>query len=126
MSRSAGIAAIGALVALIVWGARTAASFAVGGFLSWINYRWLKQGVAALTRLSVQQQGTEKPRVPASVYVKFLGRYVLLLLAAYVILRGFRLPLASFLAGLFTIVAAVLVEMIGQLFRSGPLPGADS
>jgi ATP synthase I subunit len=123
---SAGIAALGALIATIHWGARTAASFTVGGFLSWINFRWLKQGVAALTRLSVTQERAEKPRVPASVYVKFLGRYALLLLAAYVILRGFRLPLGSFLLGLFVIVAAVLVEMIGQLFRSGPPQGADS
>jgi len=123
---SAGIAALGALIAAIHWGPRVAAAFAVGGFLSWITYRWLKQGVTALTRLSVAQEGAEKPRVPASVYVKFIGRYALLLLAAYVILRGFRLPLESFLVGLFTIVAAVLLEMIGQLFRSGPAQGADS
>lgn len=122
---SAGIAALGTLITAIHWGARVAAAFAVGGFLSWINYRWLKQGVAALTRLSVAQEGAEKPRVPAGVYVKFLGRYALLILAAYVILRGFRLPLTSFLAGLFTIVAAVLLEMIGQLFRSGPAQGAN-
>jgi hypothetical protein len=123
---SGGIAALGALIAAIHWGARVAAAFAVGGFLSWVNYCWLKQGVAALTSLSVAQEGAEKPRVPTSVYIKFLGRYALLIVAAYVILRGFRLPLESFLLGLFVIVAAVMVEMIGQLFRSGPPADTNS
>jgi len=50
----------------------------------------------------------------------------LLIIAAYGILRGFSLPAASFIAGLFAVVAAVLVEMTGQLFRSGPQPRADS
>lgn len=121
----AAIAAIGALIALIQGGLRPAGSFAVGGFLSWLNYRWLKQGVSALTQLSVGQERAEKPRVPVSIYIKFLGRYALLLLATCVILLGFGLPLTSFLAGLFTVVAAVLVEMIGQLFRSGPPAGEN-
>jgi hypothetical protein len=50
----------------------------------------------------------------------------LLIAAAYVILRGFSLPAASVLAGFFVVVAAVIVELIGQLFRDGPLPRAQS
>jgi hypothetical protein len=55
-----------------------------------------------------------------------VGRYALLIAAAYVILRGFSLPPMSVLAGFFAVVAAVIVELIGQLFRGGPLPPADS
>jgi hypothetical protein len=121
--------AIGAIASIATgtfWNLKAGAGVAAGALLSWINYRWLKQGINALARLSTEQAGAEKPRVPASVYLKFLGRYALLIVAAYAILRGFSLPAPSFMAGLFAVVAAVLVEMTVQLFRSGPQPRADS
>jgi small-conductance mechanosensitive channel len=120
------IGAAAAIAAAIIWGWRTAAGVASGAALSWINYRWLKQGVATLARLSTAQAGTEKARVPPSVYLKFFGRYALLIVAAYAILRGFKLSAASLLAGFFAVIAAVLVELIGQLFRSGPEPREDA
>jgi hypothetical protein len=116
------IGAITTIAAAIIWGWRVSAGVASGAALSWINYRWLKQGVATLARLSTAQAGAEKARVPPSVYLKFLGRYALLIAAAYAILRGFKLPAASLLAGFFAVIAAVIVELIGQLFRSGPEP----
>jgi hypothetical protein len=116
------IGASAAIAAAIIWGWRASAGVASGAALSWINYRWLKQGVATLARLSTAQAGSEKARVPASVYLKFLGRYVLLIAAAYAILRSFKLPVASLLAGFFAVIAAVIVELIGQLFRSDPEP----
>ena len=121
-----GIGAAAAIATWIFWNAKAGIGVAAGALLSWVNYRWMKQGIAALARLSTAQAGAEKPRVPASVYLKFLGRYALLIVAAYAILRGFSMPAVSFLAGLFAVVAAVLVEMTGQLFRSGPQPRADS
>jgi hypothetical protein len=120
------IGAVAAVAAIVHWNVKAGTGVAAGAALSWINYRWMKQGIAALARLSTAQAGAEKPRVPATVYLKFLGRYALLIVAAYAILRGFSLPATSFIAGLFAVVAAVLVEMIGQLFRSGPQPRADS
>jgi hypothetical protein len=120
------IGAIASIATGIFWNLKAGAGVAAGALLSWINYRWLKQGINALARLSTEQAGAEKPRVPASVYLKFLGRYALLIVAAYAILRGFSLPAPSFMAGLFAVVAAVLVEMTVQLFRSGPQPRADS
>jgi small-conductance mechanosensitive channel len=116
------IGASAAIASAIIWNWRVSAGVASGAALSWINYRWLKQGVGTLARLSTDQAGSEKARVPASVYLKFLGRYVLLIAAAYAILRGFKLPAASLLAGFFAVIAAVIVELIGQLFRSGPEP----
>jgi hypothetical protein len=120
------IGAAGALVAAVSWSRKVALGIAAGAALSWLNYRWMKQGIAALSRLSTAQEGAEKPHVPPSVYVKFLGRYALLIIVAYVILRGFSLPTASFIAGLFAVVAAVLMEMVGQLLRAGPDPRAGS
>lgn len=121
-----GIGAAGTAITWFAWGGKAAAGFASGAILSWINFRWMKQGVGALARLSVAQAGSPRAQVPASVYLKFVGRYALLIVAAYAILRSFKPPAASLLAGFFTIIAAVLTEMVGQLFRAGPPPRADS
>jgi hypothetical protein len=120
------IGVIASVAVAIHWGAKSGVGLAAGAALSWINYRWMKQGVNALAKLSTVQAGAEKARVPPSVYFKFIGRYALLIVVAYVILRGFSLPAASVLAGFFVVVAAVIVELIGQLFRGGPLPRAQS
>ena len=122
----AGIGAAATAAAWFVWGRGAAAGLAAGASLSWVNYRWMKQGVNTLARLSTAQVGTQSAQVPSSVYLKFLGRYALLIVAAYVILRAFRPPLASLLAGFFSVVAAVLVEMVGQLWRRSPPPDANS
>ena len=111
------IGAAAAICAAIFWSIRAASGIAIGSALSWINFRWMKQGIAALARLSTAQHNLEKARIPKMAYAKLLGRYALLIVAAYVILRGFRSMAASLLAGLFAGVAAVLVELIGQLFR---------
>jgi hypothetical protein len=121
-----GIGAAGALCAGMFWGMRAATGAAAGAALSWINYRWMKQGVDTLARLSKAQQRAERVRMPKSVLLKFLGRYALLILAAYVILAHLNLPVASVLGGFSAVVAAVLVEVIGQLFRSNQIPHADS
>jgi hypothetical protein len=123
------IAAIGAVATAgtwYIWGGRAAAGLGAGAILSWVNYRWMKQGVDTLARLSNAQAGAQRAQVPASVYLKFVGRYALLIVAAYAILRAFRPPVASLLAGFFSVVAAVLVEMVGQLFRRSPPPDASS
>ena len=122
----AGIGALAAVATWYLWGGRAAAGLAAGAALSWVNYRWMKQGVDTLARLSTAQAGTQRAQVPFSVYLKFLGRYALLIVAAYAILRAFRPPVASLLAGFFSVVAAVLVEMVGQLFRRSPPPAASS
>jgi ATP synthase I chain len=122
----AGIGAIATAATWFGWGGSAASGVAAGAILSWVNYRWMKQGVDTLARLSTAQAGTQRVQVPVSVYMKFLGRYALLIVAAYAILRAFRPPVASLLAGFFSVIAAVLVEMVGQLFRRSPPPDASS
>jgi hypothetical protein len=123
---TAGIGTVATAATWFIWGGRAAAGLAAGAILSWVNYRWMKQGVDTLARLSTAQAGTQRAQVPMSVYMKFLGRYALLILAAYAILRTFRPPVASLLAGFFSVIAAVLVEMVGQLFGRSPPPDASS
>jgi hypothetical protein len=110
-----GIGAAGAIAALFFFGISAGAGVAVGAVLGWLNYRWLKQGVGALAGLAKAQEGARKVRVPRSVYFKFMGRYVLLILVAYVILTRFHVPAASLLAGFGALVLAVLGEVVWQL-----------
>jgi hypothetical protein len=111
------IGAVGAASAVIFWRPLAGAGVAIGTLLAWINFRWMKQAVGGLTRLSAAQRDLEKPRLPKSTYVKFIGRYALLIVVAYVILRGLRSMAAGLLAGLFSAVAAVLIEALALLFR---------
>ncbi|HXW63271.1 MAG TPA: ATP synthase subunit I [Candidatus Acidoferrales bacterium] len=110
-----GIGAAGTILAFWGEGLRAGAGVAIGAALAWLNYRWLKQGVGALASLAKAQEGARKVRVPPSVYFKFMGRYVLLILAAYVILTRFHVPAASLLAGFGALVLAVLGEIVWQL-----------
>jgi hypothetical protein len=90
---------------------------AVGAALAWLNFRWLKQGVAALVKLSTAQAGAEHARVPTGVYVKFFGRFAILLIVVYGILSRSLLPAAAVLGGLFAVVAAVMFELVWELVR---------
>jgi hypothetical protein len=112
-----GIGALAAVWAAIFSRASAGAGLAVGALLSWINFRWMRHGIGVLARLSIAQEGAEKPRVPKWTYVKMVGRYALLILAAYVILRGFGSMAEGLLCGLFAAVAAVIVELVSQLIR---------
>jgi hypothetical protein len=120
------IGAAGVVCASIFWNIRAGAGVAIGAAISWINFRWMKQGINTLVRLSTDQQGVEKVRVPKRTYFKFLGRYGLLILVAYAILYSYRNLITSVLAGFFAVVAAVIVELTGQLLRSRHLPHSDS
>jgi small-conductance mechanosensitive channel len=123
---TAGIGAVGTVVAWILYGWRMALGVAAGAALAWLNYRWLRQGVGTLTRLSVAQAGAEKVRVPGGTYVKVMGRYVLLIAAAYVILHFFKVDIVALLAGFAALVVAIFAELIGQLVWKRDEPQANS
>ena len=112
---------VGALASPFVvwrWGWLAAAAFLVGVLISWINFRWLKQGVNALASAAMAQAGDENSRIPKRAYVRLIARYALLLAVLCVILFGSWLPGGAVLAGLFAVVAAVIVEILYRLFRA--------
>ncbi|MCL6482109.1 MAG: ATP synthase subunit I [Firmicutes bacterium] len=111
------VGAVGAIVAVLVWSWPAAGGVLVGAVLAWLNFRWLKQGVAALERVSVAQADAETVRIPKRTYVKFFGRYVLLLGILYVIFSRSLLPVAAVFVGLMALVAAALSAMVVTLFR---------
>jgi hypothetical protein len=106
-----GVGAAATLGAGIGWGLRAAEGAAIGTVLCWLNFRWLRQGAAALIRLGEAQATHENPRVPPLVHVKFFGRLLLLLVVAYVILAWLRLPAIAFLCGLVAVVPAIVLEL---------------
>jgi ATP synthase I chain len=107
-----------AIVAAILWRASAAAGIVIGALLSWVNFRWMRHGVGVLARLSIAQEGAEKPRVPKRTYLKMAARYALLIATAYVILRGFGSMALGLLCGLFAAVPAVLIVAVGLLLHS--------
>jgi hypothetical protein len=112
-----GVGAAMTLGAAIGWGVRAGAAAAVGTALCWLNFRWLRQGAAALVRLGQAMATRENPRVPPLVHAKFFGRLLLLLVVAYVILAWLRLPAIAFLCGLVAVVPAILIELGYELAR---------
>ncbi len=112
-----GVGAAVALGAGIGWGLRAAVAAAVGTALCWLNFRWLRLGAAALIRLGQAMAKQEKPRVPPLVHLKFFGRLLLLLVAAYVTLVWLRLPAIAFLCGLVAVLPATLLELGYEFVR---------
>jgi len=121
-----GLGAAGAICAGIIWGARAGIGMAIGAAFSWINFRWLKQGVGTLGRIAKAQEGAQKVQVGPGVYFRLIGRYALLFAGAYVILTYFTLPVLSLLAGFAVVIAAALIEVVWQLFRVNNIPHVDS
>ena len=112
-----GLGAAGTVLVAVRWGWRAAGGLALGAALSWLNYRWLKQGVGALARVAAAQADAPQVRIPKRIYLKFFGRVALLLVVAYIILVGSSLPGATVLAGLFAAVGAVMIELVYRLVR---------
>jgi len=97
--------------------APAALGVAAGAVLAWINFRWLCRAVATLEVLSKQQAGAGKPRVPRGIYARFFGGFALLLAVVCASFFYSLLPGVAVVAGLFTLVAAVLGEAVYQLAR---------
>ncbi|MEX2262189.1 MAG: ATP synthase subunit I [Bryobacteraceae bacterium] len=114
---------IGRLMLALALGG-TAACFAVGGWpwgigfalgagVSWLNFRWLKRVVDHLGAAS------EGVRTPKKMAVLVGLRYLILGLAAYVIVKYSTLSLTAALIGLFVSVAAIILEILFELIYAG-------
>jgi hypothetical protein len=89
---------------------------AVGTALALLNYRWLDQALGGLVTAAQAQEGAAKTYVPVSLYAKFVGRYLLIGLTLYVIVKFFRVPIPACLVGLLALgsgtIAAALQDVI--------------
>jgi hypothetical protein len=100
-----GAAALITSTTMLGW--RTGLGFAVGGAVSFLNFYWLKKVVAGVAAATIQS-GT--PASSRGIVHRFLLRYFLMAIAAFVILTVSRDSLYGFFAGLFLPVAAMLCE----------------
>ena len=121
------IGAAASVAASLHWGWRGSVALAIGALLSWLNFRWLKGSVLAfggsVTATATVSAGQDVPaavvRVPKSAYLKFFGRFALLVVAVYVILTRSAIPAVPLLAGLFASAAAVLLGLLWELTAGG-------
>jgi len=104
----------GALAALLAAGWSGCGGFLAGALAAYLNFHWLKTLVDSLGGTATRAR---PPRARVAVVLGL--RYLLLGAGAYGIVRfsNFSLP-AAFL-GLFVPVAAVIGEMLFELFYAG-------
>jgi hypothetical protein len=107
---------LAALMVSFVNSPRTGLGIVVGTSLAWLNFRWLDQSLGALVTVATAQAGSPQSRVPARIYWKFAGRYVLMGLAIYVTVHYFAVPLLSVILGLLALGAAAIVASLYELY----------
>lgn len=105
-----------AIIAVGMQSFRWSAGIAVGTALAWLNFRWLDQGLGALVTAAQAQQGAPKPVVPLSLYAKFVGRYLLIGLTLYVIVKFFRVPILACLVGLLALGSGTIAAALQDVF----------
>jgi ATP synthase I chain len=111
---------LGALAATAVacfYGANWGGGILVGAILAWFNFRWLRQGLDALTTAATAQTNWRNPRVPIATYFKALFRYGLIALAVYVIFKYLNVPILSMILGLCALGAATLAVSVYEILR---------
>jgi hypothetical protein len=84
----------------------------IGSILAWLNFRWLKQGLDALTTAIVERK---KGKVPIGTYFKAMFRYGLIALIAYVIFRYLKVPALSMILGLCALGAATVAVSVYEI-----------
>ena len=107
-----GIAAL--VTAWASFGWRIGVGFALGAVIAFLNFHWLKKVVAGIADLTLQS-GT--PASGRSVVQRFLLRYFLMAVVAFVILTVSRESLYGLFAGLFLPVTAMLCEAVYEAYK---------
>jgi hypothetical protein len=102
------------ITACIFFGWRIGLGFALGATIAYLNFHWLKKVVAGLAELTI---GTGTPASSRGVVHRFLLRYFLMAIIAFVILTVSRESLYGLFAGLFLPVAAILCEAGYEVIR---------
>ncbi len=105
-----GPAAVVGMWAAIGW--RFGLGFLIGCLIAYVNFYWLKKAVMGLAE-RVTRTGQ---RAGSGIVARFLLRYFLIALAAYVIFRVSVAGLYGLLAGLFLPVAAIFCEAVYEVY----------
>ncbi len=95
------------------FGIRPAVGLAFGCAVAYVNFHWLKGGIAGFADRAT---GGAESQSGSGIVFRFLFRYVLMAISAYVILTVSPASLHGLLAGLFLPVVAILCEAIYELY----------
>jgi hypothetical protein len=112
------MAVLGPLLAVGAWwkfGARPAIGFAFGSAIAYINFHWLERVISGFVDRAA---GTSTAQSGQGIVSRFLLRYVLMAVGAYVILCVSPASLNGLLAGLFLPVAAIACEAAYELYAA--------
>ena len=104
-----GIAAL--VTAFVFFGWRIGLGFALGAAIAHANFYWLKKVVAGLGETTSGMASGRK------VAHRFLLRFILMAVIAFVILTVSRESLYGLFAGLFLPVTAILCEAVYEVYR---------
>jgi small-conductance mechanosensitive channel len=97
------------------FGLRPAAGFAFGCAIAYVNFHWLKRVIAGFVDRAT---GAATSQSGEGIVFRFLLRYFLMALGAYVILTVSPASLNGLLAGLFLPVAAIGCEAVYELYAA--------
>jgi hypothetical protein len=107
----------GVVLAAFLGGWGSGVGLAAGAIVAYLNFVWLHHG----TGLTIQRMlapGTNHPSQQRVVF-SFVGRYLFVLAAAYVILRSYPHARIAFIAGLGLPVIAAMCEGIYEAVATG-------
>ena len=103
------------LATLWKFGRWAALGFLLGCVIAYLNFQWLKSGVSGLAD---RVTNTGKRQSGKGIVARFLLRYVLLGVVAYVILTSFPASLRGLFAGLFLPVGAIACEAVYEVYAA--------
>jgi hypothetical protein len=103
------------ITAYIFFGWRIGMGFALGATIAYQNFHWLKKVVAGLADLTI---GSGTPASSRGLVHRFILRYFLMAIVAFVILAVSRESLFGLFAGLFLPVAAILCETAYEAYAA--------
>jgi hypothetical protein len=109
------LAIIGTAAAWVRYAGAIALAFLVGALIAVVNFHWLKRTVEAMGRRLPSQGRTGA--VWGNV-TRFILRYLLIAVAAYVILKSTTNSLYGFFAGLSVPVGAILMEALYETCKA--------
>lgn len=110
------MAALSPPLVMAAWwkfGLRPAIGFAFGCAIAYVNFHWLKRVISGFA-----DRATGATQSGQGIVFRFLLRYVLMALGAYVILTVSPASLNGLLAGLFLPVAAIACEAVYELYAA--------
>ena len=112
------MAVLAPLLVALAWlkfGLQTAGGLAFGCAIAYINFFWLKRAIAGFVDRAA---GATTSQSGQGIVFRFLLRYVLMALGAYVILTVSPASLNGLLAGLFLPVAAIVCEAAYEVYAA--------